>query len=71
MNIFNTRTLRYLASYVVAKGLELLVYDPLHRFDWHWVPSIGHSGGIQLGCNKDVCDVLHLGCWCFPFIRYY
>ena len=38
---------------------ELLAYDPLQRFDWHWVPSVGHSGGILLGCNKDVCDVLH------------
>lgn len=38
---------------------ELLAYDPLQRFDWHWVPSVGHSGGILMGCNRDVCDVMN------------
>lgn len=37
---------------------DLLAFDPLQRFDWNWVPSTGHSGGLLLGCNRDVCDVL-------------
>ena len=37
---------------------DLLAFDPLQRFCWNWVPSRGHSGGILLGCNRDVCDVM-------------
>ena len=37
---------------------DLAAYDPLHRFVWGWVPSCGHSGGLLLGCNSDVCDVV-------------
>ena len=37
---------------------DLLAFDPLQHFDWHWVPSMGHSGGILMGCNRDVCDVM-------------
>lgn len=35
---------------------DLLAFDPLNRFDWHWLASSGHSGGM--GCNKDICEVL-------------
>ena len=37
---------------------DLSAYDPLHRFVWGWVPSAGHSGGLLLGCNSDVCDIV-------------
>ena len=37
---------------------DLLAIDPLQRFYWRWVPSAGHSGGLLMGCNEDVCEVL-------------
>ena len=37
---------------------DLAAFDPLQRFSWGWVPSLGHSGGLLLGCNNDVCDVV-------------
>mgnify|MGYP006267345135 CR=1 FL=1 len=37
---------------------DLLAFDPLQRFSWHWLPSAGHSGGILMGCNNDIYDVL-------------
>ena len=37
---------------------DLLAYDPLQRFDWFWIPSVGLSGGQLMGCNKDVCEVI-------------
>ena len=46
-------TIKYDFSY-----RELLSFDPLQRFSWHWVPTLGHSGGILMRCNLDICDVL-------------
>lgn len=36
---------------------DLLSIDPMQRFSWHWLAAAGHSGGILLGCNKDVLEV--------------
>ena len=30
----------------------------MHRFDWHVLPSSGHSGEILIGSNKDIFDVV-------------
>ena len=27
------------------------------HFSWHWLPAIGHSGGILLGANEDKFQV--------------
>jgi exonuclease III len=28
-----------------------------HKFAWHWVPAVGHSGGILLGVKEDTFEV--------------
>ena len=28
---------------------DLAAFDPLQRFSWGWVPSLGHSGGLLVG----------------------
>ena len=37
---------------------DLLAIDPLERFVWHWVPAIGHSGGMLLGISHVCCEVV-------------
>ena len=44
---------------------DLLALDPLQRFDWQWVPSTGHLGGLLMGCNCDACDVTVWECGVF------
>lgn len=33
---------------------ELFAIVGMDRFDWHFLPSSGHSGGILIGCKQDV-----------------
>ena len=37
---------------------DLLAVDPLERFVWHWVPAVGHSGGMLLGINLVCFEVV-------------
>ena len=37
---------------------DLLAVDPLEHFVWHWVPAVGHSGGLLLGVNLVCFEVV-------------
>ena len=37
---------------------DLLAVDSLERFVWHWVPAVGHSGGMLLGINLVCFEVV-------------
>ena len=35
---------------------ELSAIVGMDRFNWHFLPASGHSGGILIGSNKDIFD---------------
>ena len=35
---------------------ELSPITGMDRFNWHFLPSSGHSGGILIGCKRDVFE---------------
>ena len=37
---------------------ELLSLDPLERFEWHFTPAVGRSGGMLMGLSRDVYDII-------------
>ena len=37
---------------------ELLAIDPLERFDWHYSPAVGHSGGMLLGLSRAAYEII-------------
>ena len=37
---------------------ELLALDPLERFEWHFVPAVGHPGGMLLGLSRATYEII-------------
>ena len=37
---------------------ELLAIDPLERFEWQHIPAVGHSGGLLLGLNRTLYEII-------------
>jgi exonuclease III len=40
------------------KQVELDRFAGQHDMHWSWVPCVGHSGGMLMGVNKEVVNVL-------------
>ena len=50
---------------------ELSAVAGMDRFDWHFLPASGHSGGILIGSKRDVFDFIAFDHGIFGLVQWY